>query len=59
MVEYIIVTVALVTALLMVPVNDQSENCLEYLLRVVRENYQGYSFSLSSVQYYEPEEYQN
>jgi Flp pilus assembly pilin Flp len=50
MVEYIVVVAAIVTALIMAPKSD----ALEDLVSVLKNNYSGYSYSISGVHYYEP-----
>lgn len=55
MVEYTVVVTAVVAALLMTPVSDDL-NAIELLLRSVKRNYEGYSYNISGVHYYEPNE---
>jgi Flp pilus assembly pilin Flp len=54
MVEYTVVVAALVTAVMITPVSGDM-NAIEWLLRTMKNNYEGYSFNISGVQYYEPE----
>lgn len=53
MVEYIIVTAALISSLFWAANSDcDGDNCISKLLTVMHDNYEGYSTSMSSVQKY-------